>query len=185
MNSDYASTAYSPEKLQRQSVAKPRSALARMTSRRLPWGNTQEIVPDIFMTPDPDALRGVELGKKEKEEKLAKGTYRPAPMEHIDFHDRCDHEHYRHAPWAARAQFWVYLISFGKDGFFLFLVLGGWVAFLDGARSSRSFFTSFWEYFMIALKLFLLPCGRDCQIFCVRAVNGLPSGRPSLTRSAW
>ena len=155
MNSHYTLTSYAPGKLQRQPVAKPRSALARMTSRRLPWGNTQEIVPDIFMTPDPDALRGVELGKKEKEEKLVKGTYRPAPMEHIDFHDRCDHEHYRHAPWAARAQFWVYLISFGKGGFFLFLVLGGVGCFLGWGAFLRRFFYQFLGVFHDCIETIL------------------------------
>ena len=138
MNSRYILTSYAPGKLQRQPVAKPRSALARMTSRRLPWGNTQEIVPDIFMTPEPDALRDNEQMKREKEEKLAKGAYKPALMEHIDFHDRCDHEHFRYAPWSGRSQFWIYLISFGKGGFFIFLFLGVWGALSEAIRASEN-----------------------------------------------
>ena len=123
MNSTvYSSTAYA-SKNERQSAATPRSGLSRLTGRRLPWGNTQELIPDTFMTPEPDALRDNEQMKREKEEKPADGTYKPAPMEHIDFHDRCDHEHFRYAPWSGRAQFWIYLISFGK-GVFLFLILG-------------------------------------------------------------
>ena len=156
MNPHYTLTAYAPGKLQRQPVAKPRSALARMTSRRLPWGNAQEIVPEIFMTPEPDALRDNEQMKREKEETLAKGTYKRALMEHIDFHDRCDHEHFRYAPWSGRSQFWIYLISFGKGGFFFFLIFGAWVALLDGFKGN-GFFISFWRTFELVLYWFLLP----------------------------
>ncbi len=154
----YTSTAYSPEKLQRQSVATPRSAMKRMTSRRLPWGNTQEVVPDIFMTPEPDALRDNEQMKREKEEKLAKGTYKPAPLEHIDFHDRCDHERFRYAPWSGRSQFWIYLISFGKGGFFLFLVLGTVVAVTMAFNASQPYIRAFIEFFNSTFFMITLPC---------------------------
>ena len=36
----------------------------------------------------------------------------------------------------------------------------------------------------IRRKLHLTQKERECQIFCVRAGNGLPSGRPGFTRSA-
>ncbi len=29
----------------------------RLTGQRLPWGNTQEVVPDTFMRPEPKSLR--------------------------------------------------------------------------------------------------------------------------------
>ena len=154
----YASSAYTPEKLQRQSVAAPRSAMKRMTSRRLPWGNTQEVVPDIFMTPEPEALRDNEQMKREKEEKLAKGTYKPALMEHIDFHDRCDHEHFRYAPWSGRSQFWIYLISFGKGGFFLFLFFGTWGAVSGAMRASQDYLQAFIESFNAIFFAATLPC---------------------------
>ena len=157
MNStEYASTAYAPQKLKRQSVAAPLSGLERLTGRRLPWGNTQDLIPDTFMTPEPDALRDNEQMKREKEEKLAEGTYKPAPMEHIDFHDRCDHEHFRHAPWSGRSQFWIYLISFGKGGFFFFLFFGTLVALLDGFKG-EGFFIPFWMTAEVVLYWFLLP----------------------------
>src|SRR5690606_39814827 len=123
--------------------------------RRLPWGNTQDLIPDTFMTPEPDALRDNEQMKREKEEKLAEGTYKPAPMEHIDFHDRCDHEHFRHAPWLGRSQFWIYLISFGKGGFFFFLFFGTLVALLDGFKG-EGFFIPFWMTAEVVLYWFLL-----------------------------
>lgn len=160
--SSHTSTAYSPARLQRQLAARPRSGLKRLTGRRLPWGNTQPLVPDIFMTPSPDALRMVEQQKLEKEEKQAKGTYKPAPLEHIDFHDRCDHEHYRHAPWAARAQFWIYLAAFGKGIFLLLLAVGGGVSLLDGVTAREGFFIVFLESFTILWLYFLFP-----SLFCL------------------
>ena len=117
--SSYATTAYSPASLQSQAPGKSRSGLKRLAGQRLPWGNTQEVVPDSFMQPEPKSLRFWEQENKRKADLKAKGTYKPAPLEHIDFHDRCDHEHYRHAPWAARTHFWIYLATFGK-GFFFF-----------------------------------------------------------------
>src|SRR5690554_8103128 len=97
------------------------------------------------MTPEPDALRDNEQMKREKEEKLAHGTYKPAPMEHIDFHDRCDHEHFRYAPWSGRSQFWIYLISFGKGGFFIFLFFGVCIAFFEMLRAENNHIQAFFR----------------------------------------
>src|SRR5690606_39418009 len=154
----YSSTAYAPRNLKRQAAATPRSGLRRLTGRRLPWGNTQELIPDTFMTPEPDALRDNEKMKREKKEKLADGTYKPAPMEHIDFHDRCDHEHFRYAPWSGRSQFWVYLISFGKGGGFLFLILGAWVALVETFMASGNYIRAFIESFNSLFFFITLPC---------------------------
>ncbi|WP_158256733.1 hypothetical protein, partial [Pseudomonas sp. MYb185] len=98
---------------------------------------------DTFMAPGPDALRLVEQKKREREEQRAKGTYKPAPLEHIDFHDRCDHEHYRHAPWAGRTQFWIYLAALGKGFFFMFLILGFFAAITSGFLEQGSFLENF------------------------------------------
>ena len=155
--SSYASTAYSPAKLQSQPPARPRSGLKRLAGQRLPWGNTQEVVPEVFMRPEPEGLRFREREDKLRDEQQASGTYKPKPMEHIDFHDRCDHEHYRHAPWSKRSQFWFYLATFGKGWFFIFLVLGSWVALLDGINSSNGFLIGVWKTFETVVNVFLLP----------------------------
>ena len=155
--SSYATTAYSPATLKRQPSGKQRSGLKRLTGQRLPWGNTQEVVPDVFMTPTPESLRFWEKAAKEKVEQQAKGTYKPAPMEHIDFHDRCDHEHYRHAPWAARAQFWIYVASLGKSGAFIVVVLTVIVQFMLSATPTASAPSAF-RAATIMFLYFLLPC---------------------------
>lgn len=156
--SNYATTSYSPANLQRQPAAKSRSGLKRVTGQRLPWGNTREVVPDSFMTPGPSSLRHLESVRIKRDQELAKGTYKPAPLEHVDFHDRCDHEHYRHAPWAARSHFWLYLATFGKGGFFLFLIFGTISAALIGFVSSSGFIGSFWESLQTLVLVSLLPC---------------------------
>jgi len=156
---NYASTAYSPARLQKYPPEKTRTGLKRLAGRRLPWGHTQSLIPDAFMTPGPDALRLVEDKKREKEKKIAEGIYKYAPLERIDFHDRCDHAHYRHAPWAGRAHFWIYLATFGRGCFFIFLILGAWVSLLDGVGSLDRFMIDFWNSFEIVIKVFLLPCG--------------------------
>ncbi len=154
----YATTSYSSANLQRQPRETPRSGLKRLTGQRLPWGNTQDVVPDNFMTPGPSSLRHLESVRLKRDQELAKGTYKPAPLEHIDFHDRCDHEHYRHAPWSARTHFWVYVGSFGKGGFFIFLFVGAVVALLEGIASDKSFVNGFLESLEFSIFFTLLPC---------------------------
>jgi len=60
--------------------------------------------------------------RNEREYKLEKGTYIPAPYEHMDFHDRHNHERFRFSLWSARSQFWIYLTMFGKGFFLAFLI---------------------------------------------------------------
>ena len=52
--------------------------------------------------------------RKERVEKLALGTYVPAPYEYVDFHDYNDHERFRFSLWSTRSQFWLYTYLFGK-----------------------------------------------------------------------
>jgi hypothetical protein len=154
----YAATSYSPANLKRQPSGKARSGLKRLTGQRLPWGNTEEIVPDSFMTPGPSSLRLLETTRLKRDQELAKGTYKPAPLEHIDFHDRCDHEHYRHAPWSARTHFWIYVATFGKAGFFIFIFLGIWVALFETFRADQDYFHAFLEAFGSIFYAVTLPC---------------------------
>jgi len=64
--SSYATTSYSSANLQRQPAGKARTGLKRLTGQRLPWGNTQEVVPDSFMQPEPKSLRFWEQENKRK-----------------------------------------------------------------------------------------------------------------------
>jgi hypothetical protein len=123
MNSSYyAPTAYRSDQIPSQPPSAERSWIRRFAKVRLPWGMTQEVALDNLMTGrKPGTLRRQEFLLKEREEKLALGTYVPAPYEHVDFHDREDHERFRFSLWSNRSQFWVYLLIFGK-GFFLFLL---------------------------------------------------------------
>lgn len=155
----YLDTAYSSGRVPHQAptqALRP-SIFKRMTGRRLPWGNTQELVPDTFMAPEPNDLRLEEEKSNQRSEELAKGLYKPAPLEHVDFHDRCDHTHYRHAPWGGAAHFWIHLATFGKGCFFLFLLLGGAGVLLEGFRSHQGFLDASAEYAVILVFQMLLP----------------------------
>ena len=156
-NNNYASTAYSPDKLQEQKIANARSGLKRLAGRRLPWCNTQAVVPEAFMSPEPASLKLLESKRIKRDKEMALGTYKPAPLEHIDFHDRCDHEHYRHAPWSARTHFWIYLATFGKGFFYIFLVTGSVVAILNGFNSRDGFIGGFWPTFEVIVYFTLIP----------------------------
>ena len=140
--SSYSSTAYSSGALQGQPMARPRSGLKRLTGRRLPWGNAQEVVPDTFMRPEPESLRFWELEYRRRAEQKAIGTYKPKPMDKIDFHDSCDHEHYRHAPWAKRSQSWLFLHALGKVSFFMLLLIGCFEAIINGLIDNPAFLDS-------------------------------------------
>ena len=92
----YAPTAYRPDRIPNQPPSAERSWLKRFGKKRLPWGGTIEIAPDELMQRrGPSNLRFREKMRKEREEKLAAGTYVPAPYEHVDFHDRHNHERFR------------------------------------------------------------------------------------------
>lgn len=154
----YSTTSYSPASLQKQPPARSRSGLKRLAGQRLPWGNTQEVVPDAFMRPEPERLRFWEQECKRKAELKAKGTYKPKPIEKVDFHDRCDNEHYRHAPWAKRSQFWLFLHAFGKVNFFISLGLSFCVGLTSGFMRSGDFFENFMSSFELLMLGIVLPC---------------------------
>jgi hypothetical protein len=119
----YAPTAYRSDQIPNQLPSEERSWLKRFGKKRLPWGDPLEIAPDEFMHErSPDKLRFQEQMFKERDEKLAAGTYVPAPYEHVDFHDRHDHERFRFSLWSTRSQFWLHLLIFGKGSFLVLLV---------------------------------------------------------------
>ncbi|MBM6446523.1 hypothetical protein JQF37_23190 [Pseudomonas sp. MIL9] len=71
----------------------------------------------------PRDLRNQEQLKREREEKIAKGTYAPSPFEHIDFHMRDNHESFRYALLPASSNFWIYMVGVGRILFLIFLTL--------------------------------------------------------------
>ncbi|WP_426142626.1 hypothetical protein [Pseudomonas sp. DWP3-1-2] len=119
----YAATSYRSDRIPNQLPSTERSWLKRFGKKRLPWGQPQNVAPDDFLRERaPEKLRFQEGMRVEREGKLALGTYVPAPYEHVDFHDRHDHERFRFSLWSTRSQFWIYLTMFGK-GFFLVGIL--------------------------------------------------------------
>jgi len=123
-SSYYAATAYRSDLIPKQPPSVERSWLRRFAKMRLPWGMTQEAGPDDFLLRrKPSSLRFQEEMNKEREEKQALGTYVPAPYEHVDFHDRHDHERFRFSLWSKRSQLWIYLHLFGKWFFIIGLPL--------------------------------------------------------------
>ncbi|MEB0075746.1 hypothetical protein [Pseudomonas sp. MH10out] len=121
----YAATAYRSNRIPNQPPSAERSWIRRFSKVRLPWGLTQQVAPDDFLTEaSPEDLRRVEKGLQEKKEKLVLGTYVPALYEDVDFHDRHDQERFRFSLWSARSQFWIYLHSFGKWLFLIGLIPG-------------------------------------------------------------
>jgi hypothetical protein len=121
----YEATAYRADRIPKQPPSAERSWIRRFAKMRLPWGRTLEVAPDdFFRGATPSDLRYVEKGLQEKREKLALGTYVPAPFEHMDFHDRHDQERFRFSLWSKRSRFWAYLHLFGKWFFLLGLLPG-------------------------------------------------------------
>jgi len=119
----YAATAYGSDCIPDQADSVERPWLKRFGKKRLPWGQARELAPDAFVRRrGPSSLRRREQMRNEREYKLEKGTYIPAPYEHMDFHDRHNHERFRFSLWSARSQFWIYLTMFGKGFFLAFLI---------------------------------------------------------------
>jgi hypothetical protein len=119
-SSYYAPTAYRSDRIPKQAPSAERSWIRRFAKMRLPWGMSQEVAPDDFLLQrKPSSLRFQEEMNREREEKQALGSYVPAPYEHVDFHDRHDHERFRFSLWSKRSHFWIYLTGGGKVIFFL------------------------------------------------------------------
>lgn len=111
----YAQDAYDSRQIPNQADASRRSFLHKTIGCRLPWGNTQEVVPiRILEDPTPETMRFWKDHERKKNEKKANGTYVPRPLEHFDLHIKHDHEVIRHAQLPFRSQFWLFLRGGGK-----------------------------------------------------------------------
>jgi hypothetical protein len=155
----YAATAYRSDRIPDQLASVERSWLKRFGKKRLPWGSSKEIAPEDFMRRrGPSNLRFREEMRKEREEKKAAGTYVPAPYEHVDFHDRHDHERFRFSLWAMRAQFWTHIYMFGKWWFLLSTPLIVLVGLFSAYKSFLPFFTGFVNSLMRMACMISFPC---------------------------
>ncbi|KAF1072461.1 MAG: hypothetical protein GAK45_00198 [Pseudomonas citronellolis] len=116
LNDDYyAATAYRPDGIPDQPDADPRGLYMNLTCTRLPWGRTQEAVPDrLLNVPTPHAIRDDEKRQAEKAEKIAKGTYQPTQFDGVDLKHKYDHENFRVAKLPFNSQFWLIIRIVGK-----------------------------------------------------------------------
>jgi hypothetical protein len=155
----YAETAYRSDAIPSQKPANEYSWFKDIGKQKLPWGITKELVPDEFLKRcGPENLRSAEAIRKQREADKKSGTFQPAPYEHIDFHDRDNHEQFRFSLWAARAQFWFYMHMFGKCWALMLapLLIGATlVVELKGPQPSfTGFVNSIWS--MASISFF--PC---------------------------
>ncbi|WP_083272660.1 hypothetical protein [Pseudomonas sp. ENNP23] len=121
--SEYAPTAYRPDRIPDQAPAARRPWNLRLATLRLPWGNTQEVAPAMFYWRNtPEHLRLCEQEEREDAEKKANGTYVPRMAESMDFHYIYNHQRHRFAQLSPGGRFWNYLYLYGK-GFFLMALI--------------------------------------------------------------
>ncbi|WP_288097718.1 hypothetical protein [Pseudomonas sp.] len=126
----YAKTAYGSTEVPEQEPSNERPWIMRLAKVRLPWGSADEVTPVSFVEDySPRDLRNQEQLKREREEKIAKGTYAPSPFEHIDFHMRDNHESFRYALLPAGSHFLLYMKTFGKVIFFLLSIVSAPIFF--------------------------------------------------------
>ncbi|MEB0199920.1 hypothetical protein QN415_22295 [Pseudomonas sp. 5S4] len=110
---------------------------------------------------------------KEREEKQKLGTYIPAPYEHVDFHDRHDHESFRFSLWSKRSQFWAYLLIFGK-GFFLFLLPLSVFAFIAVGLSLNESWSYLAEDLILGFYSWLLGIPLLCWVIASVVMRYFP-----------
>jgi len=157
-SSYYAVTAYRPDRIPKQSASAERPWIRRLAKMRLPWGMTREVAPDSFLLKGkPSSLRFQEEMIKERDEKLALGTYVPAPFEHVDFHARDDHERLRFSLWSKRSQFWIYLTGGGRFLFYLAIVVSVMTYFLMVFALDEPWLTTTKDFLPILATWILVP----------------------------
>lgn len=89
----YSHEAYRSDRMPVQADSEKRSALHKFTGTRLPWGHTQDVVPDNIMEdPKPESMRFWERWENERAEMKANGDYVQRPFEDVELHCQNDHE---------------------------------------------------------------------------------------------
>ncbi|WP_083265510.1 MULTISPECIES: hypothetical protein [Pseudomonadaceae] len=145
----YAPTAYRPDRIPDQAPAARRPWNLRLATLRLPWGNTQDVVPAWFyLRSSPEHLRLCEQEEREDAEKKANGTYVPRMAESMDFHYIYNHQRHRFAQLSPGGRFWNYLYLYGKGWFWFFLPLHVLACFAMAWVSSGEFWKEFYLCFL-------------------------------------
>jgi hypothetical protein len=154
----YATTAYRADCIPKQQPSTEQSRIKRLAKTRLPWGTAQDVAPDDFLLRrKPSSLRFQQDMITEREEKQRLGTYIAAPYEHVDFHDRHDHERFRFSLWSKRSQFWIYLHLFGKWGFIIAVPVYLLTILAGATKSRQPYLEALLSLFESSAHALLLP----------------------------
>ncbi|WP_152989070.1 hypothetical protein [Pseudomonas citronellolis] len=139
----YSLTSYRPDRIPDQPASLARDLYKIFSCTRLPWGNTQDIGPvSLMRDSSPKAIRQDEKNLKEKSEKQKSGSYKPTPLDGIDFHQKYDHEHIRMAKLPLSSQIWIILRILGKYGTIILSIIVSltWLISLGKAKESEPSF---------------------------------------------
>jgi hypothetical protein len=118
----YGRHAYNAAKLPQQKRPAPgaNSALPwfnQKADRKLPWGNTRDIAPQSYRTDySPETLREFER--------------EPGRFGNLEFHQRIDHERYRHATAALRTRILLLINAFGHPMLMAIITVPVFLTFL-------------------------------------------------------
>jgi len=109
----------------------------------------------------PKSMRYWKTVEKQKEIQIANHTYVPAPFEGIEFHNKQNHEIFKHAPLPFRSQFWVVMLQLGLIATILFtpITILAHIIFLSDPRES-------WQVVTIDMVLHVYPILVGIPIFC-------------------
>jgi hypothetical protein len=111
----YSGKAYASNQTLAEYEASKHKFIHKITGSRLPWGNTQDVMPERVLTElTPESMRYWEDWEKEKKKMNENGTYISRPLEGMELHYKHDHEMIRHAQLPFRSQFWLSLKTWGK-----------------------------------------------------------------------
>ncbi|TBW46873.1 hypothetical protein EZI54_23020 [Marinobacter halodurans] len=146
----YADTAYRPDRIPEQPPQYEdhnQSALGRFGTTRLPWGNTESVVPIVLFAKAPPKL----LRWQEKN---------GDPLEGTGYQGRMDHERLRFAPLAVRFQIVNLGGAFARLSLITLVPLTVVTLIVASFASSKSNFwyglTDEWDFFVL---LFGVPAG--------------------------
>ncbi len=119
-NAYYEANAYRPDHIPAQNPHTGEKSYFS-TEVRLPWGDTQQVIPTEFMEgSNPNRMRFWEKVETTMKEQLTNGTYTAPYYERTDVHLRYNHEVFRFALLPFISQLWIYMLQLGKLDAFCF-----------------------------------------------------------------
>jgi hypothetical protein len=117
------------------------------------------LAPDEFIRRfGPENLRSLEAIHKQREAEKKLEIFAPAPFEHVDFHDKNNHEKFRFSLWGARAQVWFYLHMFGKCWALMLAPLIIGVCIFSEYMNPQPSFAGFIESTLSMASISFFPC---------------------------